>query len=95
MEVNSDLLTDPSLVRKDPYGKGWLATVHVPTRRHDPQPGSQELGREWMRKQWSGYSRQPALAGGGGRWRAPGRRPAGGDAGSQVEGATAEFFLTA
>ena len=28
--VNSDLLSNPTAVRKDPYGKGWLVSVNVP-----------------------------------------------------------------
>ena len=30
VEINPEVLADPSLIRKDPYGHGWLMTVHVP-----------------------------------------------------------------
>jgi glycine cleavage system H protein len=30
LEVNPEVAADPSLVRRDPFGKGWLFTVHVP-----------------------------------------------------------------
>ena len=30
LEVNAEVAADPSLVRRDPFGKGWLFTVHVP-----------------------------------------------------------------
>ena len=28
-EINSEVLHNPSLLRQDPYGKGWLATIHA------------------------------------------------------------------
>lgn len=30
VEINQEVLDDPAVVRKDPYGQGWLMTVHVP-----------------------------------------------------------------
>jgi glycine cleavage system H protein len=30
MEINSEVVTNPATLRQDPYGKGWLVTVHVP-----------------------------------------------------------------
>jgi glycine cleavage system H protein len=30
LEVNAEVVADPSLVRRDPFGRGWLFTVHVP-----------------------------------------------------------------
>src|ERR1039457_4144517 len=30
MEINRELLENPSMLREDPYGKGWLVAVHVP-----------------------------------------------------------------
>ena len=30
VEVNQDLLTDPALLRSDPYGNGWLMSVFAP-----------------------------------------------------------------
>src|SRR6185436_17450680 len=51
MAVNSDVLENPALLRQDPYGKGWLRSVHVPdeentTRRLIPRG----LVSEWMRE---------------------------------------------
>jgi glycine cleavage system H protein len=65
MEINTDVLADPSLLRSDPYGKGWLATIHVPdeestTRNLVPK----SLVTEWMRDAVTRlYARQPQLAG--------------------------------
>jgi glycine cleavage system H lipoate-binding protein len=30
IEVNPDVLQDPSLIRKDPYGRGWILLVDAP-----------------------------------------------------------------
>ena len=30
MAVNAEVLSNPALLRQDPYGKGWLLSVHVP-----------------------------------------------------------------
>jgi glycine cleavage system H lipoate-binding protein len=96
-EVNADVVSNPALLRQDPYGKGWLMAVHVPdeenTSRNLVPKG---LVQTWMRESVERlYSRQPALAG-----------AVAADGGSGVEdllaevpGAnwpeiTAEFFLT-
>jgi glycine cleavage system H protein len=65
MEVNNEVLNNPSTLREDPYGKGWLVSVHVPdeenTSRNLVPKG---LVREWMSDAVERlYSRQPALAG--------------------------------
>lgn len=65
MEINTEILSNPALLRQDPYGKGWLVTLHVPdeenTGRNLVPKG---LVREWMREAVGRlYSRQPALAG--------------------------------
>jgi glycine cleavage system H lipoate-binding protein len=97
MEVNRELLEDPSMLRKDPYGKGWLLAVHVPDEENTARnlvPKS--LVREWMRDAAERlYARQPALAG---AVAADGGRPAD-DLLAAVPDAnwaavTAEFFLT-
>ena len=98
MEVNSELLSNPSILRDDPYGKGWLVSVHVPdeenTGRNLVPKG---LVREWMRDAVERlYAQQPALAG---AVAADGGRPAE-DLLSALPDAdwkqvTAEFFLTA
>jgi len=65
MAVNPDVLENPALLRKDPYGKGWLMAVNVPdeenTARNLVPKG---LVREWMRESVERlYARQPVLAG--------------------------------
>jgi len=98
MAVNQDVLQNPGLVRHDPYGKGWLLTIHVPdeenTTRNLVPKG---LVREWMRESVERlYAQQPMLAG---AVAADGGRPCD-DLLAEVPGAnwkemTGEFFLTA
>lgn len=50
IEVNQDVVKNPTLLRDDPYGRGWLMTVNVPdeestTRNLIPR----NLVRNWMR----------------------------------------------
>ena len=65
VEVNTELLKDPSLLRKDPYGNGWLMTVFAP----DEESVSRNLlpidvVRSWMERSVEKlYSFQPELAG--------------------------------
>jgi len=65
MAVNTSVVENPSLMRQEPYGKGWLLSVHVPdeentTRNLVPQ----KLVGEWMREAVERlYARQPNLAG--------------------------------
>jgi glycine cleavage system H protein len=97
MEINRELLENPSMLRKDPYGKGWLVAVHVPdeentTRNLIPKG----LVGEWMREAATRlYARQPALAG---AVAADGGRPAedllAGVPDANWAEVTAEFFLT-
>ena len=98
LEVNAELLSNPGILRQDPYGKGWVATVHVPdeenTGRNLVPKG---LVRDWMRDAVERlYARQPALAG---AVAADGGRPAedllAAVPGANWQEATAEFFLTA
>jgi glycine cleavage system H lipoate-binding protein len=65
IEINPEVAANPELLRKDPYGKGWLAMVHVPdeesTTRNLVPKG---LVRSWMREAVGRlYARQPQLAG--------------------------------
>jgi glycine cleavage system H protein len=65
MEINTEAITNPAILRQDPYGKGWLVAVHVPdeenTGRNLVPKG---LVREWMREAVERlYAQQPALAG--------------------------------
>ncbi len=98
LEINTELLNDPSLLRKDPYGKAWLATIHVPdeesTARNMVPKG---LITSWMQESVQRlYSLQPRLAG---AVAADGGRPAEdlltGIAGADWKQITSEFFLTA
>jgi len=98
MEVNPELLRNPAALRQDPYGKGWLLTLHVPDEENTSRnlvPKS--LVREWARQSVERlYAMQPALAG---AVAADGGRPAEDllaglpDAGWKE--VTSEFFLTA
>ena len=97
MEINTELLANPALLRSDPYEKGWLATVHVPdeenTSRNLVPKG---LVREWMREAVERlYAHQPALAGAA---MADGGRPAddllAGLPEKSWKEVTGEFFLT-
>lgn len=97
IEVNPDVLADPSLVRNDPYGRGWLMTVFVPDEEgmaRNLLPTG--LVRNWMRDAVERlYARQPQLAG---TVAADGGRPAN-DVFAALPDAswknlTREFFLT-
>jgi glycine cleavage system H protein len=97
MEINSEMLSKPDALRDDPYGKGWLLTVHVP----DEESTSRNLVpkgivRDWMRNTVERlYSLQPAVAG---AVAADGGRPSDDLLAdlpdSNWKTTTAEFFLT-
>jgi glycine cleavage system H protein len=97
MEINSEAVVNPAVVRQDPYGKGWLVSVHVPDEENTGRnllPKS--LVREWMREAAERlYARQPSLAGAAA---ADGGRPAEDILAALPEvkwqEVTAEFFLT-
>jgi glycine cleavage system H protein len=98
MEINSEILGDPSLLRNDPYQKGWLMAIHVPdeenTTRNLVPKG---LVREWMREAVERlYAHQPVLAG---AVAADGGRPSDDLLAALPEKnwkeVTSEFFLTA
>ncbi|MBL8228318.1 MAG: hypothetical protein JNL98_07570 [Bryobacterales bacterium] len=65
LEVNEDVIKNPALLRKDPYGAGWLMTLHVPdeegtARNFIPK----DLVARWMESAVEKlYARQPELAG--------------------------------
>jgi glycine cleavage system H protein len=98
VEVNPDVLKNPSLLRNDPYGRGWLMAVHVPdeesvTRNLLPV----HLVKEWIRESAERlFAKQPQLAG---TVMADGGRPienlTDGLPGSSWKEITQEFFLSA
>jgi glycine cleavage system H lipoate-binding protein len=65
VEINEEVLADPSLLRTDPYGKGWLLSVHVPdeeTTARNLVP--KNMVAAWMRDGIDRlYAIQPQLAG--------------------------------
>lgn len=97
MAINTEVVENPSLLRQDPYGKGWLLSVHVPdeentTRNLIPRM----LVGDWMREAVQRlYAHQPQMAG---AVAADGGRPAE-DLMAALPGVdwktvTGEFFLT-
>jgi glycine cleavage system H protein len=98
MEVNPDVIANPSLMRSDPYGRGWLMTVHVPDEEgmmRNLVPTN--LVRQWMRDAVERlYAVQPQLAG---ATAADGGRPVGdiwtGLPTAQWKKVASDFFLTA
>jgi glycine cleavage system H protein len=97
VEINAEVVKDPTLVRKDPYGAGWLMTIHVPDEEGTARnlvPKS--LVPNWMRDAAERlYARQAMLAG---AVAADGGRPIE-DIGAALPAEdwkklTAEFFLT-
>jgi glycine cleavage system H lipoate-binding protein len=96
VEVNSEVLKDPALLRKDPYGEGWLMTVHVPDEESVQQNFLPvRLVKSWMHEAAERlFARQPQLAG---PVMADGGRPisslADGLPGSSWKELTREFFL--
>jgi glycine cleavage system H lipoate-binding protein len=98
VEVNPEVMKDPSLVRKDPYGKGWLLAVFVP----DEDSTGRNLLPKSLVRGWMGqaveklYAMQPQLAG---AVAADGGRPADDlfaalPDGTSWKQVTSEFFLT-
>ena len=97
VEINSEVLANPSLIRKDPYGHGWLMTVHVP----DEESTARNLVPKNLVPHWMSdavqrlYSFQPQLAG---AVAADGGIPADDICAGMPEASwrdiTAEFFLT-
>jgi glycine cleavage system H protein len=65
LEINAELLENPALLRRDPYGKGWLMTINVPDEENTARNlVPKRLIRNWMRDAVERlYALQPALAG--------------------------------
>jgi glycine cleavage system H protein len=98
MEANAELLENPAALRQDPYGKGWLLSVHVPDEENTGRNlVPRGLVGQWMRDAVERlYAEQPALAG---AVAADGGRPAD-DVFAALPNTnwrdiTGEFFLTA
>jgi glycine cleavage system H lipoate-binding protein len=97
LQVNPEVVNDPALMRRDPYGKGWLLSIHVPDEENTGRNLLPKmLVREWMSEAVERlYSRQPQLAG---AVAADGGRPAedllGGMPDVNWQRTAAEFFLT-
>ena len=97
VEVNSELAADPSLLRKEPYGRGWLMTIMVPDEENTARnllPAG--MVGAWMRDAVERlYARQPQLAG---AVAADGGRPADDTFAALPDTSwkdlTREFFLT-
>lgn len=95
--VNEELQNNPELLRKDPYGKGWMMTLFVPDEESTGRnllPS--KLVRAWMRDSVQRlYAMQSPLAG---AVAADGGRPVD-DVTEHLDAAgwkdiTSEFFLT-
>lgn len=97
LEVNTEVLNRPGLLRQDPYGSGWLVTVHVPDEESTGRNLVPKcLISDWMRDAVERlYARQPMLAG---AVAADGGRPAEDLLASLPDAnwreVTGEFFLT-
>ncbi len=64
VEVNSQVVSDPSLLRSDPYGKGWLMTLRCAEIEdwHNLLPVN--LVKSWMKEAVSRlYAEEPSLVG--------------------------------
>ncbi len=98
LAVNPEVLKDPEILRRDPYGAGWLVTLNVP----DEETTSRNLVPKRLISDWMHdairrlYALQPTLAG---AVAADGGRPVddllAGLPEANWQRITEEFFLTA
>ena len=65
LQINEDVLKNPALLTSDPYGKGWLMTVHVPDEENTFRNlVPTRMVSLWMRNAVESlYALQPRLAG--------------------------------
>jgi glycine cleavage system H protein len=65
VDINAEVLKDPSLLNKDSYGQGWLLMVNVPDEETiDRNMVPSGIVRSWMRDAVERlYAQQPQLAG--------------------------------
>ncbi len=62
--MNPNVVRDPSLLRSDPYGKGWLITLHCDEVSTWRNLLPVNLVRDWMKDTVSRlYANQPSLIG--------------------------------
>ena len=62
--MNPEVVNNPSLLRSDPYGKGWLMTLHYDeiSTWHNLLPVS--LVKNWLEEDVSRlYAKQPVVVG--------------------------------
>lgn len=96
VEVNPEVVKDPSLLRRDPFGQGWLMTVHVPDEESVQRNFLPvHLVKAWVRDCAERlFAKQPQLAG---PVMADGGRPiedfAAGLPGTNWRELTQEFFI--
>lgn len=97
VEVNQEVVNNPSLMNSDPYGKGWLFSVFAPDEESTMRNLlPKELVSSWIQDTVARlYARQPELAG---AVMADGGRPADDLSAAFPDTAwkelTSEFFLT-
>ena len=65
LQVNQELMAKPEQLSKDPYGEGWLMTVHVPDEENTHRNLiPKKLVPAWMHEAIDRlYAQQPQLAG--------------------------------
>ncbi len=64
VDVNPNVVRDPSLLRSDPYGNGWLITLHCDEVSTWRNLLPVNLVRNWMKDTVSRlYAKQPSLVG--------------------------------
>jgi glycine cleavage system H protein len=65
VEINPEVVNNPSLMNSDPYGKGWLFSVFAPDEESTMRNLlPTELVSSWLRENVAKlYARQPELAG--------------------------------
>lgn len=50
IEVNEELYTSPTLINKDPYGKGWLIKIEMSNPDEINELMGSETASEWVKK---------------------------------------------
>lgn len=92
--VNPEVVNNPSLLRSDPYGKGWLMTLHYDeiSTWHNLLPVS--LVKNWLEEDISRlYAKQPVVIGAVATDRRLGDDVLASTPGADWSRITAEFFL--